>query len=208
MGVAVRDHGELWCGPWECYDASPTSLTQVFESRTFGYRLERALKLSGPRLRADYRLSASASGPRLWAWHPQFAARPDTRLILEGDLDHVLDTSIATAVTSVPWRGHLDLAHDCVDGGDRMLYAPPEVRVSGATLVDPGGSSLSLRWDAQAIPYVGVWLDRGRYSNGGAIAVEPTTGFFDDVARAWAAGMVSVFDEGDSLAWWIEMEVS
>lgn len=207
-GRDVPDHGELWCGLWEVRELTATSLTQRFESSDFGYTFERRLELREATLRFDYELEVT--GPPtslLWALHPQFSMRDGSRLLLGGERDAVLDTTSPLAPKDVAWTGDLVVERDVLDGEDRMLYLRREDRVEEATLVDVTGSWLRLGWDARFAHYLGIWMDRGRYRDGNVIAMEPTNGFYDDLARCVHQGTVTEFLTGDPVSWWVEISV-
>jgi galactose mutarotase-like enzyme len=209
-GLDVVDHGELWSLTWETLEESPTTIAQRVRSPRFAYTFERALVLEGPTLRVNYAVvldeMAPTALPFLWALHPQFAMTEGSRLELSGD-PHVLDTSDAAAVRSVEWLGDLAIERDVEAGSDRMIYVAPGDLVSEARIVDRTGSRMRLSWDHDFAPYLGVWMDRGRYTRGRVVAIEPTNGFFDELARAHQSGTVRTFAPGKRVTWWVELTI-
>jgi galactose mutarotase-like enzyme len=210
-GLAVVDHGELWSLSWETLEESATTIAQRVRSDRFSYTFERTLVLDGPALRANYAVvvdeTAPAALPFLWALHPQFAMNEGSRVALSGDRLHVLDTSDAHAVHSVEWLGDLVIDRDVEVGGDLMIYVTPGETVSEARIVDINGSTMRLTWDHSFAPYLGVWMDRGRFTSGRVVAIEPTNGFFDDLARAHRSGTVGTFAPGKCVTWWVEFTI-
>ncbi|MGA7836315.1 MAG: hypothetical protein WCA31_14005 [Acidimicrobiales bacterium] len=208
-GREVVDHGELWCSTWEVLDETATSLRQRVRSDRFSYTFERVLAVRGSTLRADYACVVDADVPvapvLLWALHPQFSLRRGSRVLLSGQRDHLLDTSDAASVRHVGWLGDLVVERDVEPGGDRMFYAEPADDVREVRIVDPGGSSLRLSWDHGFAPYLGIWMDNGRYTTGHVVALEPTNGFFDELARAHRSGTVGTFPPGSRVTWWAEV---
>jgi hypothetical protein len=210
-GLDVVDHGELWSLQWETLEDSASTVVQRVRSERFAYSFERALVLDGPTLRANYTVvldeTTPLALPLLWALHPQFAMQEGSRVKLVGVRAHVLDTSDASAVRPVEWLGDLVIERDVESGGDRMIYATPGELISEARIVDRNGSTMRLTWDHDFAPYLGIWMDDGRYTRGRVVALEPTNGFFDDLARAHHSGTVGTFAPGTSVAWWVELTI-
>lgn len=210
-GIRVPDHGELWSRSWDVEENTETSVSHRLHSDRFGYSFERSLRIEGATLRCDYRCVVdvgTASLPLLWTLHPQFSMFEGTRLTLPGERSHVLDTSSPDDPRTVAWEGDLVVERDVTPGGDRMIYLRPVDEVSDATLTDPSGSSLRISWDRSFAPYLGFWQDYGRYTSGRVLAVEPSNGFFDELARANRQEMVTRFVPGEPVTWWVEVTVS
>jgi len=210
-GQPVPDHGELWSATWDVVKQTPETLHQRVHSERFGYTFERALTLDGATLHAEYSCvldgEAAATVPLLWALHPQFSLSEGSRVLLSPSPSHLLDTTDAMNVRPVPWNGDLVVERDVKWGDDRMLYATPEAVVAEAAIVDRSGELLRLTWDHSFAPYLGIWMDNGRYTDQLVVALEPTNGFFDDVSRAWGSGQVGLFAPGQRLSWWVNVNV-
>lgn len=208
-GAEVVDHGELWSSPWHVLEMTPSSVRQCVKSERFGYVFERNLSISGPTVRADYScvVSAPIATPLLWALHPQFLMRTGSSVVLGGERTHVLDTTEARDVRAVEWRGDLVVERDVARGGDRMIYPMPGDPIDEARVVDADGSTLVLTWDRAFAPYLGIWMDHGRYTTGRVVALEPTNGFFDELARAVRSGTVGTFEPNARVTWWVELRV-
>ena len=207
-GIEVPDHGELWTCAWESWGASATTLSQRARSDVFGYSFERTLHLDRSTMRCEYMVDVG-DGPKalLWALHPQFSAQVGTRLVVPGARSSVLDTTVAASTREVDWPGDVVVERDVTPGANRMLYLHPGDEVDEAALIDRSGSYVSLRWDRSFARYLGVWADHARHAVGRVIAVEPTNGFFDDLARAYNNGTVTTFTPGEPVSWWVEVSV-
>jgi galactose mutarotase-like enzyme len=210
-GVAVPDHGEVWALDWQIVemdvDTDGARLTQRVEGRHFAYVLERRLTLTRATVLATYRCEVAAASTFLWALHPQFAARPGTRLELDPAPRVVLDTSSPEDAREVDWPGDFVIERDVAPGGDRMLYVRADERASAATLVDRTGETLRVSWDSRFAPYLGLWADYGRFTEGSVIAVEPTNGFYDELRRAAHAGRLASMSPAAPTTWWVEITV-
>ena len=209
LGNSVPDHGELWQLEWDVVASSPSALHQRVTSERFSYTFDRRLRITNATLRCDYecKVDADIPVPMLWAMHPQFDMHVGSRVTLDREFETVLDTSDATAVHEVSWLGNLEVERDVLEDGDRMIYLQPDGDAHEATIIDLSGSFLKLSWDNQFAPYFGVWLDRGRYTQGSVVALEPTNGFFDDLARAHVDKTIRYFEPGVPTSWWVEITV-
>lgn len=209
LGAPVPDHGEIWQLDWDVVDSSPSALHQRVTSERFAYTFDRRLRVTDATLRCDYEcaVDTDVAIPMLWALHPQFDMHVGSRVTFEGDVDTLIDTSNAALMREVSWLGNLEVERDVLEGGDRMIYRQPSDVANEATITDLSGSFLTLSWDIQFAPYFGIWLDRGRYTQGSVVALEPTNGFFDDLARAFSGNSIRYFEPGIPTSWWVEITV-
>jgi hypothetical protein len=200
-GGSVPDHGDLWTERW-AVDGEWLTAT----GWSLGYEIARRVVPGGPSVLIEYR--ARTTGPReipfLWAAHPQLLAPPGSVLEVVTDATRALDV-MASPAAPVP----LDPAACSIDtvapGGCRKLYLEPAASVSAVRLHRPTGDSLTMTWDQGAAPYVGLWFDRGAYSRGDVVAIEPSTGFYDSVASAAGNRLVATLRPGAELTWWCQV---
>jgi hypothetical protein len=90
----------------------------------------------------------------------------------------------------------------------RKFFAMPEARAGWARVVrQPRGEWLQMDWDSERIPYLGLWIDEGLLNHEAVAAPEPTTGFYDSLAVAWAKQEVSTVAAGDTVTWSIAVSV-
>lgn len=205
-GRSMADHGDLWTAPWEVIDQSPTALRQRVHGSGVAFTLERTLALRDNVLRCDYRCDVPVDTAMLWALHPQFLALDGTSLHFQPSPPAVWDTSTGTARTRI-WPGDLVVERDVAPGEDAMIYLDPSTTIGSVSLCDRDGSALTMTWDTTTIPYLGVWVDHGRYSEDRVIAIEPTNGFFDDLSRAVRNQRFTWFRANEPASWWVEVAV-
>ena len=209
FGTPVPDHGELWQLEWDVVDRSASELHQRVTSDRLAYTFDRRLSVSGSTLRCDYEcvVASDVALPLLWALHPQFNMRVGSRVVLANEYKTLLDTSNGSAVREVDWMGDLEVERDVPEGADRMIYLAPDDEASAVSIIDESGSYLTLSWDRRFAPYLGIWMDRGRYTKGSVVALEPTNGFFDDLARAHGGKSICYFEPRVVTSWWVEITV-
>jgi galactose mutarotase-like enzyme len=208
VGLPFPDHGEAWRRPWD--DRGDGWFG--YSGAAAPYDFARRLAPDGPRLRLHYRVRSRHDRPLgiLWAAHPQFAAPPGTRVQL-GDATEMLDVLVDPAAPRTCGPEGLSIGDVPPPGpgrpGYRKCYVGPDQHLDRATVVRPDGVRITMSWDAEATPYLGIWLDRAALAREPVVAVEPTNGFYDSAERAATNGRLAGVEAGGSLAWHVDLEV-
>lgn len=70
------------------------------------------------------------------------------------------------------------------------------------------GSTLRFTYDPHKLPYLGIWLNNGRFQNGYSITPEPCTVPFDAPGRAASRGYRSVIPAGQAFSFTIQIQLS
>lgn len=65
----------------------------------------------------------------------------------------------------------------------------------------------TLKYDANKLPYLGVWITAGGYRGDYNCALEPATGFYDDVPRTIKNGTIRVLEPGGEFAFTLEISL-
>jgi len=223
-GAALPDHGEVWALPWEVIAADGGALTLGVDGRALPYRLTRTLHLDDPAtLRLSYTATNAGDYPiaALWAAHPQFTATPGTRIRLPELITELVNVRLtpefgaiglryrwpqATTQQGAPFA--LDRVASPAARTCRKLYAPPEVPVGWAALVEePGDHWLRMAWSPDEVPYLGIWVDEGAVNSVATAALEITTGFHDSLETAWGKGRSPVLEPGASQTWTVTVAI-
>ena len=186
-GVTLPDHGEVWTLAWSAV-GDEDALTCSTMGRVLPYRLTRTMRVEGSRLQLDYELATTGSTPLwlMWAAHPQFViGQLGTRVVLPPDVNRLVDVTPGRRPHGAAWPSSTaESSLGLPKAVGRKLYLPPEAPISTAALIDGDGCWLQLAWDPTLVPYLGIWLDNGAYARHPVIALEPTTGYYDDLAQA------------------------
>ena len=199
----LPDHGEAWTLPWADAGSTADAIDLELMGRALPYRLRRTLSLHDDTLSMAYALRNTGDAPLtyLWAAHPQFACEPGAEIRLPGDVSEVVNVlplewgaEFGAPGSRNPWPGFefegRAVRQERVAGpekhGGRKFYLPPERPISSAELHQPSGDWLRMSWDAVFAPYCGVWIDEGYLNTVSDAAFEPTTGYYDSLATAWA----------------------
>lgn len=216
--IALRDHGEFWARPVEVA-ATSESATLVGQAGTL--RFQRMIVLDGDRLTLTYRVlnEGAVAMPYLWSQHLLIAPEDGDRLELPGIdsldaafLSHGGRVLPAGPVTFPdPKRDGLpmlDRAHPLATDFAAKFFAP----VSGtaeARVVGRSGTFI-LRWDAQEVGYLGLWLDYGGWPADAPVrqvSLAPTTAPTESLADAVAGGKANWLQPGDTRKWTVAIRI-
>ena len=221
-GVEMPDHGEVWSIPW-AYEIEGDRLLLRVEGVRFPYRIEKHLSLSEAVLRCEYRVEnpSEADFDFIWAAHPLFNASAGMHLIVPGDLQTIVNAVPSQRLgeyggryrypeVEIRDRGTFNLSRIPEKGAaDYQKYWFLERCVEGwCVLHDPERMlSIGLAWPAEQVPYLGVWVNEGGWSDQYNVAPEPATAAMDrvDFSKAW--GMNSVLRSGETRRWWLAISV-
>lgn len=207
--VDLPDHGEVWAVPWEASVDGPVLRTRVV-GRGIPFELARAISVgSRGSVRLDYtaRLCADEPAAFLWAAHPQFRVGTGMALRCRADVqESVVSHGVAAPAARRPDDG--DALHDLARGESRKRW----LRVAGGSaevvLRDRrSGETLVLSWLPAQLPYVGLWEDHCDYSSEPVVAVEPSNGWYDNLALARADGRCLVLRPGEVQRWSVTVVV-
>jgi galactose mutarotase-like enzyme len=209
-GTPLPDHGEVWTLPWETGPVGE-ALVCWTTGRVLPYRLTRTMRVDGSRLQLDYELAATDSTPLwlLWAAHPQFlVAAHGTRIVLPAEVCELVDVTPGRQPETVQWPSpDAESSLGLPKGAGRKLYLLPDAGVGAASLIDADGPWLRLAWDPKLVPYLGIWLDNGAYVRHPVIALEPSTGYYDNLTVAVSNQRLPQIHPGQPLRWSVEVSL-
>jgi galactose mutarotase-like enzyme len=223
-GVPLPDHGEVWSTPWRLENAQGVVILSVM-GVAMPYRFTRSAALiTSNCLELRYTLAntGKTAFPYLWAAHPQFTADLQTRIILPPEVTRVVnvidgdpvwgkagelcDWPEAASAEGQTWQ--LDRVRPVENRSCRKFYVPPEQSVAWAALVDERlGCQLRLDWSPSPVPYLGLWVDEGRYNSLPVVALEPSNGYYDSLERAVYNKKVAVLDSGKEATWTLRVNL-
>lgn len=198
-GRAIPDHGEVWAEAWplDAAERAAGRLSATVPLKISPFVFQRTIRAdaSGGFV-FDYALSNRGTAPEefMWCLHPLFTIAEGDRLELPAGVGALrLNGGLGDRPINFndvwpypePFPGfRLDrletpgMPQGCVKG-----FAGPLQDGRAAIVNDRAGDRLELRWDAEAVPYFGLWLNRG---HGGFhhVALEPATAAPDSLRDA------------------------
>jgi hypothetical protein len=194
-GIGVPDHGEIWGIPVTTAVPTKDGITTVWHGLRFGYRISRKLYLEGSAVVADYRLINLAPFDFRFVWGL-----------------HSLMSLAEPAVLELANPGLFRLSHDhqgtdiqqsfdwpiLPDGADlSKLASLPSRKGWKVFSAEPIDGPMVIRYPTRKRTvqieytsednleaYWGIWINSGGWAGHHHVAVEPTTGRYDQLDRS------------------------
>lgn len=223
FGTNIPDHGELWTIPWRVKNNKDHAIQLVADGVALPYRLYRTLTFRDENtLRFDYLLQNLGNEKLAYIWtpHPQIRVEPGSTIELPQDVDEVVnvlpgewgDSGVRNSwpVTHFGKAGtprRQDIIVPPLVGTGRKFYVPPEQSISWVKIHQPNGASLLFTWDSQKQPYCGIWIDEGLINSIPTVAIEPATGYYDDLSLAWSNRKISLLPTKGEQTWHLEVTI-
>jgi len=219
QGIKVPDHGEV-CGLEWNFEIRDESVILATHSPRFGYTLEKTITEKAGALSIDYRVTNNTQFPLdfIYAAHCMVAAEKGGAIILPGVSDgEKMTMSFSGNMkrggygTPVVWNGR--------DPG--LVKTPPPgkqdetfkfffdgKRPEGLCEYRyPDGTAFVMRYSADKLPYLGIWINWYDFHDLCNVAFEPCSGSFDRPDMARKRGQYSVLAPHEVLAWNITFDI-
>jgi galactose mutarotase-like enzyme len=231
----IPDHGDLVGQSWEVIDRGIDRAGNVFcelgsGGRAIDYRWRRRLVLDArrPLLQLEYSLENTGTAPCPWFWcaHPLIAMDDGMQIQLSPGLPfqvaaaHGLDGAEALPALRWPWLKfgtgtELDLA-DCfanpVSGFAAKLFFRSAAPAQVAVQTPDGSERFLLSYDAEKIPWLGLWINNRGWSGLNAqpyrnLGLEPSTAPTDSLVQAVAENQVAFIQPGERRQWSLQVSL-
>ena len=223
-GRVIPDHGDLVGLPWKVLECDATRCVMEVRTRFADCVFKRNILLDSDRLTMDYELRnhEAVAVPSIWCAHPLLALEPGMRIELPHGTRMLVAGGVAVPEAgseflwpNLPGLPPLDVIPD-IHAADfqplaiKMFTAAKAVdRVK--VLAADGDGGLEISWDAEKIPYLGLWLNLRAWSGCGSspycnLGVEPTTAQADALSDALAGGGGQWLAAGASVKWSIQVK--
>ncbi|MCU1406288.1 MAG: hypothetical protein JWQ43_2591, partial [Glaciihabitans sp.] len=198
-GTVLADHGDAWQRAWRVDSASvnhvQTSVDLAGAAITLSRRVESTP--TGIRLRWTASTHSASPLPVFWSAHPLFVAEEGTRVEVVPP-GPPLTEEYPNRGAQRPWPTAV---------GDAAIKAFTTHPVGSASVVHRNGDTLTLTWDPELLPYLGLYWDGGEFTTTPVIAIEPTTALGDSAARAIATGAIRSVSAAAPVTWWMDLRV-
>lgn len=210
--ISLPDHGELWSLPWT-HAIENNSVVCSIRSPKLPYRFTRRISFpAADRVRLDY--CAENEGDRtipfLWVPHPQFAVTEPTRILLPETIKQMLCVDAGRELTvgaSYLWQD-VSLLNPVLTGDARKFYYDGEVPCGWSGLYgEESGNYLIASVPRDKVPFLGVWIDEGKYNDRVTCALEPSIGYYDSLETAMGNGTAQVIPAKSSFDWHLELAI-
>jgi galactose mutarotase-like enzyme len=224
-GTLIPDHGEVWAMQWELSDIADFGFKATVKSKTLPYILTRETIIKNNEVHFNYTVTNTSDKEDfkfIWALHCLLACGPQTRLLTPNNLTAVMTVEHSTQ-TLGPWgtihnypyaisvdNKRIDLsdtqpkeANNC----EKFYFLEKNTQGWCGIVHEDSGDKLTYKYDAEQVPYLGVWKTQGGYRGDYNIALEPCTGIYDDLYVADKIKKVSKVAPKGSYSWYLSMIV-
>ncbi len=218
--VTLPDHGEIWSLPWNV-EIRERFIEMSVKGIALPYQFKKKISfLNETSLRVDYEMTNFGNHPLpfLWAAHPQFNVNEETEIVLPKEMKKVLcvhggknftEHTVYSWPIKVPGfkkTGMVNRVFPEVNGDARKFYNPGAVPVGWSGLYGRESQNfLILRVPASDVPFLGIWIDEGKFNDRVTCALEPCIGYYDSLQAAinnYTAGKV---EPGKRKTWHLEI---
>ncbi|ACC98166.1 Putative galactose mutarotase [Elusimicrobium minutum Pei191] len=225
-GVIIPDHGEVWAMSWEIGEITDNGFKASVKSKTLPYIFTRETIIKDNEITFNYTVTNTSDKEEfkfIWALHCLLACSPQTRLLTPEDLTKVMTVEHSTK-TLGPWGTIHNYPYALSTDNKKIDLSATESKESnscekfyflkqntegwcGVEHQDTG-DKLVYKYDADKVPYLGVWKTQGGYRGDYNIALEPCTGVYDDLYVADKIKKLSKIPPHGEYSWQFKMVVS
>ncbi len=224
-GTLIPDHGEVWALKWEHFvHPSGDGITAWVQSPRLPYKFVRELTLHERQVHIHYTLENLSEEPFefIWTPHSLLNCSTSTVLLTPENLSEVVTVEHSTKNLG-PWGTrhsypltistsgeNIDLSatQPITDQScEKFYFTAPNTRGWCGIYHADNGDSLTYHYDADKVPYLGVWKTQGGYRGDYNIALEPCTGIYDDLYVAHKIRRAAVCEAKGKYEWNFTMSI-
>ncbi len=187
------DHGMVWNRKFKVMDVNQTSAVCAFKDKDLKLTYTKILSLKGDTLHSEVLIDYEGDTPFpcIWTFHGLVKYEDGMEVILPkgnklvnvfkhpvlGDVGNILENEKEKYVTSaLPKKGSGDMLKYYVFGPVSEGHCGLRYKESGM--------EYELKFNKEALPYLGVWITAGGLDGANNMALEPSDGFYDSVSKA------------------------
>jgi len=224
-GILIPDHGEVWAMKWQSvFSPENSQVKAVVQSQKLPYIFSRTVTLKDNQVFFEYCVQNTAEEDFKFIWTPHclLACSPATRLLIPKNLTQVMTVEHSSRHLG-PWGTRhsypvtqdengqpFDLAATepaSAQTCEKFYFTSPNSEGWCGIEHTDSGEQLIYQYDAEKVPYLGVWKTQGGYRGDYNIALEPCTGIYDDLYAANKIRRVAVVGPKGSYTWKFSMKI-
>lgn len=210
------DHGEIWSGSFS-YQKEKEGVRLSYQSKKFGYIYEKkiCLRKNCILLSYDIRNEYVHPFPCIWTFHGLMRYEEDMEFLYAEEVErfeNVFDSEELGAVGEryerkntkynferVPERKANTMVKFYVDGKLQRGFCGYRYPALGV--------ECRYHYDAEKLPYLGVWITAGGFRGDYNCAMEPANGYYDDIRNAERNNKLYYLKKENPLKFSLEIEV-
>ena len=203
------DHGEIWKQSFHVQKQEDHKVDMLWKSSRFSYTYKKTLTLEKDTLRIQYHIYNYGNNaiPCIWTWHGLVRYEEDMKLLLPEEITHYRNVLGGSCMGD---EGAIYERHNTIYDFGRVpdartnsmvkYYAEEPVKSGLCKILYPIQNVVfTLRYDAQHLPYLGVWITAGGFQGDYNCALEPSSGFYDSISKAGKNGKLSILSPGQTM---------
>lgn len=231
----VPDHGDLLSSDWsvdvlQIDSANNLDCSMSTNGSRGDYHFSRHIRLPHNSSTIEFRYLLKNNSqqpiPDYWCAHPLLSVERDAVIEIAGDMPMRVEDAVTQAIAAGEaeqrWPtlqlhdGIVDLSQSFAVNGDKQMPASKifvQSPASGSAAVRlQSGESLTFRFDAGELPWLGLWINNGAWSGCDSepytnLGLEPATVPYDCVNQAIDSEAVSWLQPGEEKRWSLHVEM-
>lgn len=201
--IKLPDHGDVWAQKWN-YEVEDNKLIAWIRSDSLKLILKRTMYLEDNALVLEYSLKNNTLQKHyyLWAFHGLMNFDDNTEMYFDfsGEIENVIDAT--------EYGFDFKKLYEYPDKSQNKFYFKNEVENGSCGLIYKNqGLKLQYDFDTKINKYVGVWITKGGFKNEYNVAIEPASGYYDSLERAFKNNKVSSIEPGEELYWSLKLSI-
>lgn len=201
--IELFDHGNIWTEKWD-YEIEDGALISHIKEPVLGLDFSRRIELDGNKIKLFYSLENKTDKDLfyLWAFHGLFNFGEDTEIELPKG-------SIVNVMKDKEYDFDIRKLGEYPDQGSYKFYLADEVEEGVAKIIHKKENiEIIYKFDTEINKYLGIWVTKGGFKGEYNLAIEPSSGYYDSLEKAYKNKKISKIERGQRLTWNLELEVN
>lgn len=200
----LNDHGDVWAQVWD-YEEKEDSLVTSVRSDTLKLDLIRTISLKDEEVIFSYKLKNLTKQDHyyLWAFHG----------LLNFDDSSYFEFPINSEIVNVKDSSVYDFDYknlgEYEDNKAYKFYFPDEIKEGKVSLIHKSKNiRIDYQYSTDINKYLGIWINKGGFKGEYNLAIEPTSGYFDSLERAFKNKKASLIKSREEKTWELRMKIT
>jgi galactose mutarotase-like enzyme len=207
--IVIPDHGELWSKKVQIsYNEQECTLTT--KGQILPYYFEKKLLPLQNGIRIEWMLKNISvhSFPYLWSAHPLFTLNSDTIVRVPPGVKVLSFEAPSRISTTFPINSETLQFRKTANKSALKYFHVSQILSTDLPiyLEHPSkGIRISIVFDINFLPYLGIWINTGGWGNQYTVALEPTTSYPDSLIEAQMNTSARILAPHGIESWWLDV---
>lgn len=199
----LNDHGDIWAQKWETR-IEDNSLISKVRCDSLKLDLIRKVTLKDREIKFDYQLINPTEQELyyLWAFHGLFNYEENIFL------DFPFKEEIVNVINNKEYDFDYKELSQYPDGKSYKFYFRDEIPEGRLDVIFRNSNLVvEYEFDTEINKYLGVWITKGGFKGEYNFAIEPTSGYYDSLERAYKNNKASKIGSKDIVNWSLKLRI-